>query len=173
MILTRNQAIASANVFIPSLNLDTIIRILNLKHENDWMKWFDDEGNLLRIKKNKTVQIFNIGNLSDTTTDIFIKAPPELISKHSYWLFQVVGKCKCISSFLGNDGRLRSCYFENGKWKNNIQPLLLGIDSLASISKNYLETEYQEIEGVDIKFINDFEVEKVFCSGEVELYKEN
>jgi hypothetical protein len=46
--ITRNQAISSARVFIQNLNIDTIIRILNLNYVEDWTKWIDDNGNSLK-----------------------------------------------------------------------------------------------------------------------------
>jgi hypothetical protein len=162
--MQKGRAIASARAAI-NCPFDILADMLMLEPKGDWHLWLDPEGNRLRIFKNRAVQVYQAAEQAIETKDIFRKARPELIVKHSYWLVLYSGKGKDILIFLGNDGKLRSCYFEGGIWKNNISPLLLGINTLRYIVNGYLETNPRLIKPVNISYPKDFEIEEAWASG--------
>ena len=167
MKLTRQKAIASARSFAGD-GIEVIINILQLNYIDDWTKWTDAEGNSLKLKKNGNIKITKSNNPVQKTNDIFIKARPDLIAKHSYWAFVINGGGNRIINFLGNDGVLRSCYYENDNWIKNFSPLLLGIDNLCVVVNNYLDSEHKEIKGIKLPHHKEFVVESCFVTGEIE-----
>lgn len=167
MKLTRQKAIASARAFVDD-RIENIINILSLNYIGDWTKWVDAEGNSLKLKKNGGIIITKSNHPVQKTNDIFFKARPDLIAKHSYWAFVINCGENRIVNFLGNDGILRSCYYENGNWVKNFSPLLLGINNLWVVVNNYLDSECKEIKGVKLPNHKEFVVENCFVTGEIE-----
>ena len=162
--MNKSRAIASARAAI-NCPFDILSDMLILEPKGDWHLWLDPEGNRLRIFKNRAVQVYPAAIQATKTKDIFRKARPELIKKHSYWVMPIYGKGKNILTFLGNDGKLRSCYFEGNIWKSNISPLLLGINTLRYIVNGYLETNPRLIKLTNISYPKDFEIEEAWASG--------
>jgi hypothetical protein len=162
--MQKDRAIASARAAI-NCPFDILADMLMLEPKGDWHFWLDSEGNRLRIFKNRAVQVYPALVPATKTKDIFRKARPALIGKNSYWFILYSAKEKDIITFLGNDGKLRSCYFEGGIWKNNISPLLLGINTLRYIVNGYLETNTRLIKPTNISYPKDFEIEEAWVSG--------
>lgn len=172
MKLTRQKAIASARAFV-DYRVEIIINILNLNYIEDWTRWVDAEGNSLKLKKNGNIKITKSNHPVQKTNDIFFKARPGLIARHSYWAFVINGDGNRIVNFLGNDGVLRSCYYEGGNWVRNFSPLLLGIDNLWVVENNYLNSDKKKIKGVKLPNHKEFVVESCFVTGEIEKDLEN
>src|SRR5690606_31750844 len=102
--------------------------------------WIDEEGNSLIINKKNKVIIKQSKIESKKTDDLFIKSKPCLIYKYSYWALGFDIDNKTIISFLGNDGVLRSCLFEEN-WKYNFRSILLGFDIIDYIAREYIEDD--------------------------------
>jgi hypothetical protein len=162
--MNKKRAMASARA-ATNCPFDILAGMLMLEPKEDWHLWFDPEGNRLRIFENRAVKIYPAAIPLSKTKDVFRKARPELIEKYSYWAMPILGKNKNILILLGNDGKLRSCYFEDNIWKGNISPLLLGINILRYVSNGYLETESRPIKLTNISYPKDFEIEEAWASG--------
>jgi hypothetical protein len=162
--LTKQNSIASARAFAGD-RVEVLINILQLNPIDEWTKWTDAEGNTLKLCKNKGVLITPTKYPIQKTSDIFMLANPEFIEEHSYWKFVINGNDKKVVSFLGNDGVLRSCFYDCEVWKNNFSPLLLGIDNLWKVVDKYLDSDYKKIKGVKLPFHKDFVVENAFVCG--------
>ena len=162
--MNKRRAIASARAAI-NFPFDILVDMLMLEPKGDWHLWLDPEGNRMRIFKNKAVKVYPAAAEGAKTRDVFRKANPKLIEKHSYWVMLISGKGKNILILLGNDGKLRSCYFENNIWKCNISPLLLGINTLRYIANGYLETEPRLIKLTNISYPKGFEIEEAWAAG--------
>jgi hypothetical protein len=126
----------------------------------------DADGNRLRIAKNKSVLVYPAKKEPSVTKDIFRKAPPALIAKNSYWILALFGKNHSLLSFLGNDGNLRSCYFEDEVWQYNMSSTLLGYRALRYVSSGYIETYCRRIiTSLKVKYPKGFEIEEAWASG--------
>jgi hypothetical protein len=163
--MQKKRAIASARAFLNLPSFDLIVSILDLQPKGSWDQWEDAEGNYLKISKNKSIRVFLPKKDTLTTRDIYRKAHPRMIAKHSYWILALFGKNQSIISFLGNDGILRCCYFENNIWKYNISPLLLGFDILKCVISEYLELDSRKLQLVSVKHPKSFKIEEVWASG--------
>lgn len=139
--------------------------MLFLEPNGDWHRWQDSEGNRLTIFKDNSVQVYPAKDRSISTKDIFRKASPNLIIKHSYWGIIITEKNKDILILLGNDGKLRSSYFENNIWIENISPLLLGFHILRYISYGYLESDVRKIKLLNVIYPKEFKIEEAWAFG--------
>jgi hypothetical protein len=163
--MLKKYAIASARNFLDFSKFEHIVTMLNLSPIESWNRWEDIDGNILTICKNKNVIVTQSDKTNNKTLDIFRKAKPNLIAKHSYWVLCLIGNKEIILSFLGNDGVLRSCYYKDNKWVNNISSLLLGFDILKYIVNNYIESDIINIEDKKIKKLKLIDIEESWCGG--------
>lgn len=163
--MQKKRAIASARAFLEDANFDVIVQILRLNPLEDWTQWVDIEGNCLTISKNKVIYIYPSKENIQVTNDVYRKTNAITIANHSYWMLAMFGQDKSILSFLGNDGMLRCCYFENDIWKCNIQPLLLGYQILSYVASEYINTETRKIQIPKISYPNNFDIEEAWMSG--------
>jgi hypothetical protein len=161
--MKRERAIASARAAL-NCPFDLLVDMLSLEPETDWHGWLDSEGNRLRILKNGTVKVYPATTPATKTKDVFRKAHPALIERHSYWGMLLSGKDN-ILILLGNDGKIRSSYFENNIWVRNISPLLLGFGILRYISSGYLETNPRTIKLLKVSYPHDFGIEEAWAFG--------
>lgn len=160
----RDRLIASARALL-DCPFDVIADMLYLEPVSDWYNWIDPEGNRLKILKNNRVKV-NLPKIkTNKTRDIFRKARPELIKKYSYWGMLLIDKNKNILILLGNDGKLRSSYFENNIWIENISPLLLGFDIIKYVASGYLDSMVRSVKLVEITYPKDFGIEEAFAFG--------
>lgn len=157
----RAKASARAALNCP---FDLLVEMLDLEPEGDWHVWKDSEGNRLRILKSGTGTVYPATVPAMKTKDIFRKANPKLIERNSYWGMLLSGKHN-ILIFLGNDGKIRSCYFENNIWVKNISPLLLGFGILRYILSGYLETNSRTIKLLKVSYPHDFGIEEAWAFG--------
>lgn len=162
--MQKNRAVASATAFL-GCRFDLIVDIVGLDPKGDWNLWEDSEGNQLRIAKNKAVHVFPAKSEAQKTMDVFRKASPLVISKHSYWVMAIFGQQKDMLCFLGLDGMLRCCYFEDNSWKYNMSPVLLGFRMLRCVISGYIETDTRRIKTVSLSYPKDFNIEEVWASG--------
>ena len=163
--MQKKRAIASARAFL-GIPFDLLAEIAALDPIEDWHLWTDPEGNRLRIAKNKSVQVYPARHESRTTKDVFRKAEPALIAKHSYWVLALFGKDETLLNFLGNDGLLRTCYFEERIWQYNMSSVLLGFKALRYVGSGYIETRSRQITSpLKIKYPKGFEIEEAWASG--------
>lgn len=161
--MQKARAIASARAFL-GCRFDLIVDIVGLDPKEEWMLWEDAEGNRLRISKNKAVNVYPAKTPAVVTKDVFRKAPPALIAKHSYWVMSVFGNHDMLC-FLGDDGTLRCCYFENQRWQYNMSPTLLGYQALRCVMSGYIETESRRLHSFSLGFPRDFQIEEAWASG--------
>jgi hypothetical protein len=159
----KKRAIASARAFL-GMPFDVLAEIAVLNPKDDWHQWEDPEGNRLRIAKNKAVQVYP-AKQTTSTKDIFRKAQPALIAKHSYWALALFGHNKTLLNFLGNDGVLRCCYFEQNVWQYNMSAVLLGFKPLRYICSGYIENKARRITSLKIRYPRSFEIEEAWGSG--------
>lgn len=162
--MKKASAIASAKALTKEPRFSIIVDVLELQSNKNWRVWEDSEKNLLKISKNGAVQVYPSKN-SISTKDIFRKAHPALIAKYSYWVKVLFGKGKTILVFLGEDGFLRCCMFEDNKWIGNQSPLLLGFKLLKVIVSGYIESEPRRVQGMKITYPKCFEIEEAWASG--------
>jgi|SRR5690606_30442622 len=162
--MKRSAAIASARIGTKESRFNTIVEILDLKHKGDWRIWEDAESNILKISKNGAVQVYP-SKISITTRDIFKKAEPKLIAKHSYWVLCLFGTTQKILVFLGNDGILRCCLFDNNQWIENLSSVLLGFKTLKVIASGYIDSEPRRMPQMNITYPKSFEIEEAWASG--------
>jgi hypothetical protein len=163
--MQKSRAIASARAFLSCPTFGVIVDILKLETKDDWHFWNDPEGNRLTISKKAHVNVYQAATNSTNTKDIFRKATPDIIAKNSYWCLEVIAGQNKILNLLGNEGILRSCYFEDNVWKYNLSPLLLGYDLLRYISSGYLENDYRLIKSVKITYPKGFNIEESCAFG--------
>jgi hypothetical protein len=159
--MKKDQLIASARAVL-NCPFELLVSMLGLDPIGDWHTWQDTEGNQLRILKNGKVKIRPSPIFIQKTKDVFRKAKPSLIAKHSYWGMLLSGKDNIII-FLGNDGKIRSSYFENNIWLKNISPLLLGFDILRYIVFEYLDSDFRMIDSIRMSY--NLKVEKAYAFG--------
>lgn len=163
--MIKSRAIASARAFLNDKSFEILTDITNLNPLDDWKNWQDSEGNRLVITKQKRIYVYKSKSKPETTKDIFRNSTPDLIAKYSYWIMAFLDSKKSVLCFLGNDGILRCCYFENKRWINNFPPLLLGYKALKYISSGYIDDSYRTVKGLKINQLNNRNVERVFVSG--------
>jgi hypothetical protein len=161
--MIKSRAIASARSALPEANFDALVLMLDLNNY-DWRNWTDPNGNKLVITKNSKVKIYQNKEEYIVTKDIFRKAHPSSIANNSYWVLSIFSKNKTILNFVGNDGKLRSCVFENGIWKYNFNPILLGFNVLRYISTGYINDECRKIKVLKLNYPKNFEVEEMWQS---------
>jgi hypothetical protein len=161
--MKKSQALASARAFL-HFPFDILVDMLSLEPHEDWHGWQDSDGNRLRILKNGRVNVYPSKQATNKTTDVFRKAKPELIARHSYWGMLLSGKDN-ILIFLGNDGRVRCSYFKNNIWYKNLSPLLLGFDIIRYIVYGYLETNTVQIKPPKISYPHDIGIEEAWAFG--------
>jgi hypothetical protein len=165
----RSRAIASARAFLGLPTFDIVADIVGMNPQGNWRLWKDSEGNCLRITKKKSVHSKLPLLPLEITKDVFRKARPELIAKHSYWLLSFFGNINghqhSIFAFLGYDGYLRCCLFRNNVWCNNFSPILLGFQALSYISSEYIDNESRLINSMKIMYPKGFLIEQVWASG--------
>jgi hypothetical protein len=162
--MNKGRLIASARAAL-NCPFDLLVDMLSLEPKEDWHLWLDPEGNRLRIFKNRAARVYPSLTAATKTRDIFRKARPELIERNSYWGVLIDGQNKNILILLGNDGKLRSCYFEDNIWKENISPLLLGFNILRYIASGYLESNVRTIKLLNIAYPRDFKIEEGWAFG--------
>lgn len=163
--MQKNRAIASARAFLNSSRFEIVAEILGLQPKHDWTQWEDSEGNRLKISKNKAVYIYPAKIDAVSTKDVYRKSQPNTIAEHSYWVLAVFGKTETIFAFLGNDGMLRCCYFQNNKWKYNIPPIFLGFQTLDLIASWYIDTDPRKISSFKLSHPKSFEIEEAWVTG--------
>ncbi|MCK9567862.1 hypothetical protein M0R72_02780 [Candidatus Pacearchaeota archaeon] len=161
--MRQERLIASARAAL-NCPFDLLVDMLGLEPVEDWHVWRDFDGNRLRLLKNGVVKVYPATAISTKTTDVFRKANPALIERHSYWGMLLSGQNN-ILILLGNDGKIRSSYFENNIWVRNISPLLLGFGILRYISSGYLETNLRTIKFLKVSYPNDFIIEEAWAFG--------
>ena len=169
-MLPSKKNIASARAFLELPHFDTIVSICGLESKNDWHIWNDIEGNTINITKCKKIKITLNKCPVNCTKDVFRVARPSNIAKHSYWMLSLFGKSsKTYLCFLGNDGKLRVCYFEENKWKNNIVPLELGFQVLDFIGTGYIDIEPRMLTSLNshtkLSFSEVFVIEEAWACG--------
>lgn len=157
--MNKNRFIASAKAFLPKSNFPAIVTLLDINPEKDWKHWRDIEGNQLIIRKNKGVVTYISGKNSYQTNDIFRKALPLLISQNSYWVLAMFGDEITILNFVGNDGLLRSCYFEKNEWKYNFKSIFFGFNVIEYVAQEYLEEECKKV-----KLKTNFEINEMWST---------
>ncbi|MFA5758998.1 MAG: hypothetical protein WC942_06555 [Clostridia bacterium] len=165
--MLKGHAIKSAQVFLKDPLFKTIVNLTNLSPKESWTVWEDPEGNRLKIAKNKSVIISPSNTEPITTKDIFRKAEPECIYKHSCWGLFISGKKHKITHLIGNDGLLRCCYYYNDIWQCNFQSLLLGYHNLMLLSERYSNKTKQTTNTnkvFKIKYPKEFEIEEIWDS---------
>ena len=134
------KALASARVFLKyDKTFESIIQMCSLTPKNnDWRIWEDEAGNFLRLHKNGSCHIYPSNNLKIHTKDIYRKSRAWQIANISYWALLAfeAGHTDCANIwFLGNDNKLRVCYFQNGKHMSNSLPLTSKIQTLRLIAE--------------------------------------
>jgi hypothetical protein len=149
----KRAAVASARAVVP--NIDTIISICSLEPFGDWKRWKDPEGNLLRITSKGSVLTFASNNPEHKTKDIFRKSHPSMIAKYSYWTLCIFGSISSLICFMGYDGIFRCSYFEEGKWVENIPPLLCGFHILQIAASGYIDTSVRMIDPPKVQYQKD------------------
>jgi len=162
--MQKDRIIASARAFL-NCPFDILVDMIGLEPKEDWHLWLDPEGNRLRIFKSRAVQVYPAQVQATKTKDVFRKARPELIEHHSYWGILISGYNKNILILLGNDGKIRSSYFKDNIWTENISPLLLGFGILRYIASGYLESSVRIIKTLDITYPKEFEIEEALAFG--------
>lgn len=162
--MKRTSAIASAKVLTKEPRFQVIADILEISPKETWRVWEDDEKNLLKISKNGAVQVYPSKD-PVSTKDVFKKAHPRMIAKHSYWVMVLSSKNKYVLIFLGEDGFLRCSIFEDNKWVENQSPVLLGFKLLKVIASGYIDSEPRRIQGMKITYPKCFEIEDAWVSG--------
>jgi hypothetical protein len=167
----RTRAIASARAFLGTPQFEILVDIVGLEPKGDWHVWEDTEGNRLRIAKNKSVQVYAQSPKaeSEVTKDVFRKARPDLIAKHSYWVLSLFGNScgheDTVLAFLGNDGNLRCCFFRDKVWQRNFSPVLLGFQALSYVSSGYIDNESRILKSLKVTYPKGFDIEEVWASG--------
>lgn len=161
--MQTKRAIASARAFL-GVPFDLLVDIANIETKGDWHFWEDAEGNRLRIAKNKSVQVYPAKQEAAHTKDVFRKALPSRIAQQSYWVLAIFGKSTLLN-FLGHDGMLRCCYFEDHVWKGNISPVLLGYQALRYVFSGYMDLEPRQINSLKITYPKGFKIEEAWASG--------
>lgn len=161
--MPKKRAIASARAFLNDARFDIIVEILRLNPVGDWTQWVDVEGNYLKISKKGAVHVYPSKEIGTVTNDVYRKARPQAIASHSYWMLAIFGQEQSILSFLGNDGMLRCCYFENDIWKYNIQPLLLGYHVLSYVASGYIDTEARKARIPKVSYPKNFHIEEAWA----------
>jgi hypothetical protein len=161
--MRKDRLMASARAAL-NCPFDLLVDMLGLEPVEDWHVWIDSEGNRLRILKNGAVKVYPATTISTKTIDVFRKANPALIERHSYWGMLLSGQNN-ILILLGNDGKIRASYFEKHIWVRNISPLLLGFGILRYISSGYLETNPRAIKLLKVSYPNDFVIEEAWAFG--------
>lgn len=162
--MQKKRAIASAQAAL-SFPFGLVVDIAGLEPMVGWNSWTDSECNLLRIAKNNAVQVFPCSTEYPITKDVFRKARPELIAKHSYWVLSLFGKDNTLLCFLGNDGTLRVSYFESNTWQYNMSCTLLGFQALRYVASGYLESDSRKISSLKVSYPKEFEIEEAWASG--------
>jgi hypothetical protein len=162
--MQKKRAIASAQAFL-GCRFDLLVDIVGLDPKGDWNLWEDSEGNQLRIAKNKAVHVLPAKHEPTSTMDVFRKAHPALIAKHSYWALSLFGDRQSMLCFLGDDGTLRCCYFENNTWQYNMSPVLLGYKALRYVISGYIETDSRRLRTLSLPYPKDFHIEEAWASG--------
>jgi hypothetical protein len=143
--ISKKAAIASVRALIPNKNFDKIVSMCSLEPVYDWHTWNDTEGNILKITKPGGILVFPATKLIDKTYDVFRKSHPSMIAKYSSWVLAMLGEDRSLICFLGYDGILRSSYFRDKKWVENVPPLLCGGNILQIIASGYIDTSVKEI----------------------------
>lgn len=162
--MQKSRLAISAKAFL-EWPFNLLVNMLSLEPINGWLKWIDLEGNVITIRKNKSILLYPAKIPIQKTKDIFRKAHPSVIIKYSYWGMLLFNTNEQIFILLGNDGKLRSCLFKNGNWENNFCPLLLGGDILRYIVNEYLNNELQTVTSLKISSHLNFEIEKAYSFG--------
>src|SRR5690606_13925175 len=121
------------------------------------------ESNILRITQNGWVKIYQ-GKNPTTTRDVFRKANPNIIAKHSYWVLYLYSPEQIIIAFLGNDGLLRCSLFKDNKWVGNQCPIFLGFKILKIIASGYIDPEVKKIVKTNVMSKN-LQIEEAWSSG--------
>jgi len=161
--MKKDRATASARAAL-NCPFGLLVDMLSLEPEADWHIWRDPEGNRLRILKNGAVKVYPATTQATKTKDVFRKAHPALIERYSYWGMLISGQDN-ILILLGNDGKIRSSYFNNSIWVENISPLLLGFGILRYIASGYLETNPRTIKCLKVSYPHDFWIEEAWAFG--------
>lgn len=162
--MKQARASASARAFL-NCPFDLLVDMLSLEPKDDWHLWLDPEGNRLRLLKSRAVIAYPAATKVQRTKDIFRKAHPSLIVRHSYWGVLISGQTHQILLLLGNDGKLRCSYFKDGIWIENISPVLLGFDILRYIVSGYLEPKSRIIKSPNIKYVKNLGIEESWAFG--------
>lgn len=162
--MQKKRAIASAQAAL-NFPFGILVDIVGLDPVDGWNLWRDSEGNLLRIAKNKAVQVFPAKEEPKITKDVFRKARPELIARYSYWALSLFGNNESLLCFLGNDGTLRVSYFKNNIWQYNISSILLGYQALRYVVSGYIETDSRKISSLKVSYPKGFRIEEAWASG--------
>lgn len=163
--MNRKQAIASARAYLSNPRFDSFADMTGIHPQGDWKHWKDSEGNLLRLTKTHTALVYAARTPIERTADLYRKAHPKLIAKHSYWVMALLGKDMSVLSFLGRDGLARVCVFKDEKWKENICPLLIGYIACQYICSGYLDSDVRKIECKRVVYPRELEIEESWVSG--------
>jgi hypothetical protein len=111
----------------------------------NWKIWRDEANNSLRLSDKGIRTYMSKTQKQKTTPDIFVKAFPSKIAKHSYWVMLLLGDNDAAMYFVGNDGRLRVCRFHKQKWIGNYVPLGIGIDGLRTVVNGYMNLDVRKV----------------------------
>lgn len=145
------KSLASAKAFLPfDDTFEYIVKLCRLRpNPSDWTVWFDDDGNKLKICKNKSLQIYP-RKIKRTiiSTDLFYQSRPGHIVQHSEWFAAIKGVDDSQNKvgyvwFIGHDKRMRAAYFvstsDNNQleWVHNYPPLLSGIKPIRNLINLY------------------------------------
>lgn len=133
MTYKYQRDIASGRAFVNDDSFELIVKMCKLKPRKTWKIWEDEGGNTLRLQKDHNCHIYPSGT-ETKSKDIYRKSKPAQIANASHWALLGFGRESAVW-FLGNDGRLRASWFENGVWKENRLPLLSGIEILKLITR--------------------------------------
>ena len=147
------REVASARAFLEDESFETVVSVCDLKPIKGWDTWEDDAGNILRVEKNKRIRTYPTKHELTYTKDLYFKAPPAQILQHSYWLLALIGEPHSAILLMGNDGRLRFCYFVEGVWKANYFPLTIGINPIKTVVNGYINVRPRKVKIPKTKFI--------------------
>jgi len=129
-----NKLLQSASVVLPQIkHLQKMLLLTPV----DWNKWLDQWGNYILLKDKKSNFVIP-KNQKVKPLDIYIKSPPDFFIDKSYWTCWWGEKNK-IRCYIGNDGVLRVCLFENDQWVENIPPMLLGKAFVLWVCESFVE----------------------------------
>lgn len=161
------KAIVNARSFVKNADeFESIVGLCALRPQKNWKCWYDDSKNILKIHKNTSMHIYPAKGSVHSTTDIYYKSRPKQIANNSNWMLLSTGTDdfnneSSLVWFIGNDNRLRVCFFVEECWVENHLPLLSGVPVLKIIAK---EKNIVELRKVKIPSVLNLKTNESFAA---------